>query len=103
MSMNAYHCCCVFSHNYDTALRKMEEIYTEKGSPNNVKKILSRDRLVYHFEDEEWVWIRPIESSRGYRAHKAYVSMDCTIEELENLIYPICNLYCDKKDFHLFR
>ena len=102
MSMNAYHCCIVFSNNRDKAVQKFEDIFIEKGSPDNIKRIMAKDRIEYIFEDEDWIWIRPALGARGYRAHKAYVDIDCTKEQIDCAIRPICDLYCDEKDFKWF-
>lgn len=102
MSMNAHHCCIVFSHDMSVAKQKLDEIYQEKGCPDNIKRIISPSRISYRYEDEEWIWVKPNETCRGYRAHKAYIDRNCTIKDLHMFIIPIFELYCEKCDFHYF-
>ena len=107
MSMNAHHCCIVYSNNPDVAKRKMEEILQDKLDKgiDNLVRIRDGRRhgdLRYTYEDEEWVWVRPSMAARGYRAHKAYVDAKCTYQEVYENIKPYCDLYCKDEDFHLF-
>lgn len=107
MSMNAHHCCIVYSNNPYIAKIKMEEILQEKrekGIDNLVSIKDGREHgvLRYKYEHEEWVWVKPNMQCRGYRAHKAYVDVKCTYQEVEENIKPYCDLYCADEDFHLF-
>jgi hypothetical protein len=97
MSMNAHHCCIVYSNNRDTALKKLNEL---KEGKDNVVSLCSYDNLRYKIEDEEWMWVRPNMQCRGYRAHKAYVDAKCTYQEVEENIKPYS--YCKDEDFKLF-
>ena len=68
MSMNAHHCCIVFSNDENRAKEKLEEIAS--GADCTEKKF-GRGCARYIIGDEEWMWVRPSDSARGYRAHKA--------------------------------
>jgi phage terminase large subunit-like protein len=105
--MNAHHCCIVFTHDYDTAKKKLEEILQDKLS-NGIDNLIriwnspNSGNFRYLYEDEEWVWVNPSMGARGYRAHKAYVDAKCTYQEVEEYIRPYCASYCKDEDFHFF-
>ena len=102
MSMNAHHCCIVFSPNKESAIYQLDKILKNKMIENKslIKKTIQFDYVAYYFEDETWVWLNPVLNGvRGYRGHKVFVDMDCTINQLEYVIKPTCNLYCDNIEY----
>lgn len=47
-----------------------------------------------------YIWIKPIDGSRGYRVGKAYIDKNLTFNEIFELVAPIC-VYCRKKDIEI--
>lgn len=92
MSMNAHHCCIVFSNSDIRARQKLEEI---SSTATNVEKKITRGSLIFIIDDDEWIWVRPTELTRGYRPHKAWVDKNCTLEQHDNIILPACS-YCQE-------
>ena len=107
MSMNAHHCCIVYSNNHNTAKQKLKEIMQDKLIDGKDTLIQIRDHassgdLRYIYEDEEWIWVKPNLGARGYRAHKTYIDVKCSYQEVTENIRPYCDRYCDDEDFHFF-
>jgi hypothetical protein len=86
----------VFSNDEIKAKHKLEEIATNSKC---VDKRIGRGFARYVIDGDEWMWVRPIDSAKGYRAHKAWIDMDCTIRQLEYVILPICELYCEEFNY----
>ena len=97
IGINAHHCCIVFSPSRECAIFQLEKISKNKTL---IRKSIGFNDVIYYFEDETWVWLNPIlNGARGYRGHKVFVDMNCTIKQLEYVIKPMCNLYCDKIEY----
>jgi len=96
MSANAHHFCIVFSNNEIRAKEKLEEIAC---SAECTKKDFGRGYAKIVVGDEEWMWVRPSDIAKGYRAHKAWIDEQCTIEQLNNIILPICSMYCEEMKY----
>lgn len=48
-----------------------------------------------------YVWIKPIDNSRGHKVSGAYIDKNLTLDELFELVVPIC-VYCKRKDIIIF-
>lgn len=46
------------------------------------------DLLLY--DNTHYIWIRPINMSRGHRCTKAYIDKNLTLYELKDVVLPIC-------------
>ena len=99
MSTNAIHCCIIFSTSKESALNKLEQIFECRSVD---KRRIRANAIEYVSGNEKWVWLDPSRpgTTRGYRAHKAFVDADCTIRQLREVIQPICYLHCELFEFY---
>ena len=98
MSMNAIHCCAVFSPHRLSAISKLREIANDHNADfvNDKYGI----RLVLD-NGEKWQWINPeTPAARGHRAHKAFVDTACSIRALHRIIIPACESYCTELEYY---
>jgi hypothetical protein len=62
--------------------------------------IQSADDLRMTLKDGTYyVWVKPVDNSRGHRCSKAYIDKNLTLNELDKVI-PICIL-CSKNDIEI--
>lgn len=60
-----------------------------------------RLNLITLKEEIDFVWLKPHESSRGYRCSRAYIDNNIDADLLQNIVMPICN-YCNENDIVYF-
>lgn len=101
MSMNAHHCCIVFTNSYDVAKETLDRINKMKGNLISIRDSIHSGNLRYYFEDEEWVWINPELASRGYRGHKVYIDLSLSDKIIQEVIHPLIAGYCNLNDIHV--
>lgn len=94
--MDKYKYCIVFSNDENRAKEKLDEIASEGDC---AERKYGRGFASCFVGDEEWVWVRPLESSKGRRAYKAWVDEKCTIEQFNKIIEPICFGCCEEIRF----
>lgn len=102
MSMNAHHCCIVFSPHRISAIQKLEEIAANRVV---TKRTASPCDIRYIFDDnEEWIWVNPeSDRARGKRAHKAFVDTACSQWALNQIVLPACSTYCPEVEYYTFK
>lgn len=92
----------IFTNSNEKALKLLDDIYndTKKQNIKHYKK--SKDNAQIMMNDgTHYIVIPPRRSSIGYRCSKAYIDKTVTINQLNDIILPIC-IYCEKKDVIIF-
>lgn len=91
----------VFTNSEYKAIIFFDNLIQEQGEAKNLKQFInSKERKeVILNDDTRYVWIKISDNSRGYRVHRAYIDRDITLEELHNLILPLC--YSGKDDIEI--
>mgnify|MGYP001220132447 CR=1 FL=1 len=92
----------IFTNNPYKAKSKLQEIY-DKTDKNNIDVfVLSKFQKELRLLDgTRYIWIKPIDNSRGYRCANAFIDRELTLEELNNIVFPIC-VYCSKNTVEVF-
>ena len=52
-------------------------------------------------DEIDYVWLKPNDSSRGYRCSRAYIQNGIDIEMMNNVVEPIC-VFCEDDDIVYF-
>lgn len=93
--------CGIFTNDSSKAENKLQQLI--KQHQGNIKeKRFSKDyKEIILNDDKRYIWIKANTSSRGYRCRTAIIDKNITLEELFEIICPIC-FYCGKEDIEVF-
>lgn len=93
--------CGIFTNDYDTAQRVIGNI--KENNINNIEFYRKgKTDLNLRLKDgTDYIWIRPIDMSRGYRCSKAMIDLAIDYDTIQRIIKPIC-IYCDEQDYQTF-
>lgn len=91
----------IVTANEEKADKLFEDIFNKNKEnvkryidSKNQKEILLNDNITCY------IWVKPCESSKGYKLKSAYIDKDIDVEIFENVIIPIC-AYCKKDDIKI--
>ena len=87
----------VFTHSRYKAEQFLDNLFqANRELVEQYKK--SKDEIVLLLKDgSRYTWIKPTNSSRGYKCSKAYIDKNLTLNELNKIVFPIC-IYCARGD-----
>lgn len=91
----------IITSNQEKADGLFEEIFNR--NKESVKRYIdskSQKEILLNDDITCYVWVKPYESSKGYKLKSAYIDKDIEIEIFENVIIPIC-AYCKKDDIKI--
>ena len=93
--------CGIFTNDSNKAENKLQQLI--KQHQENVKEVrFSKDyKQIILNDDRRYIWIKANMSSRGYRCRTAIIDKNITLEELFEIIQPLC-IYCGKDDIEVF-
>jgi len=92
----------IFTNDENKAENKIQEIYNKLDKNNIYRLINSKNQKELQLLDgSRYVWIKPIDSSRGYKCTEAFIDRELTLEELQYNVLPIC-IYCGKDTVKVF-
>ena len=90
----------IFTHDVE----KAEEILIDLSVKNKyiIKRFINRKehKELQLINGESYIWIKPINMSRGYRVSKCYIDLNMTVEEFLCIVQSIC-IYCGRNDFKI--
>jgi len=88
--------CGIFTDSYEAAERILDRIFNKK---NEDVKFYRKGKMELNLQlnnGMDYIWIRPIDYSRGYKCSSAYVDLAIHEDAILNIVYPVC-IFCDKK------
>lgn len=85
----------IFTNSRYKAILFFDELYNRNNEQIEWYKN-SKDEISLLLKDESYyTWIKPIDSSRGHRCSKAYIDKNLTLNELQEIVFPIC-VFCTR-------
>lgn len=95
--------CGIFTKDYNIAKQIMDRYYNGNKDKNNVEYYRqNKINLNLRLKDgTDYIWIKPIDSSRGYRCSKAHIDLNISDDILQKIVMPICS-HCKKNDIEIF-
>ena len=92
----------IFTNDANKAEGKIQDIYNKLGEDNTKRFINSKNQKELQLlDDSRYIWIKPIDSARGYKCTNAFIDRGLTLEELQHVVFPICR-YCGKDTVKVF-
>lgn len=92
MSLNTTH--GVVTNDFKKARNTLIQIAESRGDAKHCS--LSMNHMEFNFENgEKWVWVRPINMSRGYRLSSAMFDRNLTFEEFRFVLLQNCSMDFD--------
>lgn len=91
----------ILTNDYMKCFKLLDEIARDnKENIKYFKRGKEFQELVF-LDGTKYKWVKPINSSRGYKFSKAYIDKNLTLDELWDIVQPIC-IHCSKKDIDIF-
>jgi len=91
----------VFTNDYYKALKLFTNLYHDKRQEIDSYRNSESIQEIRLLNGTQYLWIKPINNSRGHRCEKAYIDKNLTLNELNNIVIPIC-VYCRREDVVVF-
>lgn len=93
--------CGIFTNDSSKAENKLIEIKNKFNDDEIERLILSEQNKELRLKNgNRYVWIKLIESSKGYRCRKAIIDRGVSLEQLDEIVFPICQ-YCGRDDIEI--
>lgn len=94
--------CGILTNDSAKAELKLQELYCKYNKEDVEIFIMSTDRKELRLNNgERFVWIKLNNGSRGYRCGKIIIDRNIRLEELQEIILPICYA-CGRDDVEIF-
>jgi ribosomal protein L31 len=94
--------CGILTMDPEKAELKLKELYYNFGGALVERFITSKDRKDLLLKNSErYIWIKPDLSSRGYRCGKIILDRNITLEQLYEIVMPMCYA-CGRDDVKIF-
>lgn len=94
--------CGIFTNDSLKAEAKLRKIMSELNEGELDRFVLSSNQKELILKNgERYIWIKPIDSSRGYRCKKAIIDRKIAYEDLISYVRFVC-MYCGKGDIEIF-
>lgn len=91
----------VFTNDRDKAVKLFTNLYHDKRQEIDYYRNSREMQEIRLLDGTQYLWIRPIDNSRGYRCGKAYIDKNLTLDELNYIVIPIC-VYCSRENVTVF-
>jgi len=89
----------VFTNDRDKAVKLFTNLYHDKRQEIDYYRNSREMQEIRLLDGTQYLWIGPIDNSRGHKCGKAYIDKNLTLNELDYVI-PIC--YCSRENVIVF-
>lgn len=93
--------CGIFTSNRYEAKIILDEIASNNKDNIEFYRNSSIELDLRLKDGTDYIWLRPSDSSRGFRCSKAIIDLAIDSKIIRELIMPIC-IYCEEKDYKTF-
>jgi hypothetical protein len=83
----------IFTNDYFKASNFFTNLYHSKRQEIDFYRNSESIQEIKLLDGTQYLWIKPIDNSRGHRVEKAYIDRNLTLNELCYIVVPIC-VYC---------
>lgn len=96
-----HHCGIITNDKYKA------EMIINKVVENNKSEVIKfsngvNDKYILLKDKREYIWIKPIDSSRGYRFKNAYIDKEISKYVFDTVVYPMLCLYTGEEGIKVF-